>query len=157
MKPLSLKVATAALIASIYSIVTVSLGTFSYSWVQVRISESLTPIPFSMGFPSVSGLVLGCIIANLFSPVGLPDLVFGPILTLLAGVLSWKASFGKRLVACIYPVIINSLGVSLYIHSFYGVPYWLSVATIAIGEFIAAVIIGYPLLLVIERITKNWT
>ena len=155
MKHPSLKVATAALVASTYSIITVTLGPFSYSWVQVRISEALTPLPFSMGLPSVAGLVLGCIIANLFSPIGLPDMVFGPLLTLLAAILSWKASFGKRLLACIYPIIVNSLGVSVYVYSFYGVPYMLSVATIAVGEFIAAALIGYPLLLMIERITAN--
>ena len=152
----SLKVATAALVASTYSIMTIVLGPLGYSWVQVRISEALTPLPFSMGVPSVVGLMLGCIIANLFSPVGLPDVVFGPLLTLLAAILSWKASFGKRSIACIYPVIVNSLGVSAYVSSFYGVSYIVSVTTIAIGEFIAAVLVGYPLLIIVERtITKR--
>lgn len=152
----SLKVATAALVASTYSTMTIILGPLGYSWIKVRISEALTPLPFLMGVPSVVGLVLGCIIANLFSPVGLPDVIFGPLLTLLAAILSWKASFGKRFIACIYPVIVNSLGVSAYISSFYGVSYVVSVATIAIGEFIAAVLVGYPLLIMVERtITKR--
>jgi uncharacterized membrane protein len=155
MKPSSLKVTTTVIIASLYSIITVSLGTFSYSWVQVRISEALTPLPFIMGFPSIMGLVLGVIIANFFSPIGLPDIIFGPLLTLFAAILSLKASFGKRILACSYPVIINSLGVNGYVYSFYGVPYIMSVATIAVGEFIAATLIGYPLLLMIERVTAN--
>ena len=156
MERLSLKVAVAALVASIYSVMTIVLGPFGYSWVQVRISEALTPLPFSLGVSSVVGLMLGCIIANLFSPVGLPDMIFGPLLTLFAAILSWKANFGKRFIACIYPVIVNSLGVSAYISSFYGVPYMVSVATIAVGEFIAAIFVGYPLLVMVERtITKR--
>jgi len=53
--------------------------------------------------------------------------------------------------ACIYPVLINSLGVSAYVSSFYNVPYFVSVATIAVGEFVAAVLVGYPLLISIEK------
>jgi len=156
MESLSLKAVTAAMIASTYSTMTIILGSLGYSWVQVRISEALTPLPLLMGAPSVIGLALGCIIANLFSPVGLPDMIFGPLLTLFAAILSWKASFGKRFVACVYPVIINSLGVSAYVSSFYGVPYIVSIMTIAIGEFIAAVLVGYPLLIIVERtITKR--
>jgi len=150
----SLKVAIAALIASTYSIMTVILGPFGYSWVQVRISEALAPLPFLMGFPAVVGLTLGCALANWFSPVGLPDMIFGPLLTFCSAILSWKVNFGKRVVACIYPVLVNAFGVSAYVSSFYGVPYVMSVTTIAIGEFIAAVLVGYPLLTAIERTSE---
>ena len=151
MENLSWKVTKSALLATIYSVMTIILGSFGYSWVQVRISEALTPLPFLMGFPAVAGLTLGCVIANWFSPVGLPDVVFGPLLTLCAAILSWKVNFGKKLVACIYPVLINAFGVSAYVSSFYGVPYTMSVVTIAVGEFIAAVFVGYPLLTAIEK------
>ena len=151
MEKLSSKVAITALVGSIYTILTVILGEFGYSWVQVRISEALTPLPFLMHFPAVAGLTIGCIMANLFSPVGLPDMIFGPLLTFCAAILSWKVNFGKKLVACIYPVLINAFGVSAYVSSFYGVPYTMSVVTIAVGEFIAAVFVGYPLLTAIEK------
>ena len=138
-------------IASIYAVSTVALGPFGYSWIQVRISEALTPLPYLFGFPAVMGLTLGVIIANAFSPIGLPDLVFGPILTLIAALLSWKYSFGRRSIACLYPVIINALGVSAYIAGFYGVPYEVGVLSVGAGEFIAAVLLGYPLLRALER------
>ena len=151
MKKASLAVSTMALIASIYSILTVVIGELGYSWVQIRISEALTPLPFLLGLPAVAGLTLGCIIANFFSPVGLVDMIFGPLLTLFAAVLSWKVNFGKKIVACIYPIVVNASGVSLYVSTYYGVPYEVSFVTIAVGEFIAALIIGFPLLLSIEK------
>lgn len=151
----SLNVAIIALIAAAYSLLTVALGSLGYSWVQVRISEALTPLPFLLGFPAVIGLTLGCAVANFFSPVGMPDLVFGPLLTLCAAFLSWKLNCGRKILSCVYPVLINAFGVSAYIYSFYGVSYIVSVATIAIGEFIAAVLIGYPLLAAIEK-TRVW-
>ena len=147
----SLRIATMALVASSYSIMTLVLGEFGYSWVQIRISVARIYQRFLMDFSAVAGLTIGCIIANVFSPVGLPDMVFGPLLTFFAATLSWKFNFNKRIVACIYPILVNAFGVSAYISSFYGVPYAMSVATVAFGEFIAAVLVGYPLLIAIER------
>lgn len=146
-----MKISLTAIIGAIYVSLTVALGSLSYSWIQVRISEALTPLPFLIGLPAVVGLTLGCCTANLFSPVGIPDLVFGPILTLTAALLSWKFSFNRKAVACTYPVLINAFGVSCYISLYYNVPYWTSVLTIGLGEFIASVLVGYPLLLAIER------
>ena len=144
----------AAVMAALYAVVTNQLGPFAYSLVQVRLSEALTPLPFLFGFPAVIGLALGCIVANVFSPVGLPDMIFGPLLTLLAAVLSWKFSFGKRLLACIYPVVINAFGVSVYLAPISNVPYVWSVAGVGAGEAISAILLGYPLLRAIEKVPK---
>ena len=107
-----------------------------------------------MGLSGVMGLALGCLIANLFSPLGLPDIIFGPLLTLVAALLSWKATAGRKSLACLYPVIVNAIGVSIYVSSFYGTPYLLNVATIAFGEFVSAVLVGYPLLRMTEKLMK---
>jgi uncharacterized membrane protein len=157
MNRLSVKVAQTAMIASIYAATTIFLGPIGYSWIQLRIGEALTPLPFLLGFPAVVGLTLGCGIANLASPVGLTDLIFGTLLTLIAAILSWKGTFGKPILACLYPVIINSIGVGMYLSSFYGVPYWTTVLTVGVGEFIAAVIIGYPALLAVKKLVKGKT
>jgi len=149
-----LQISFAGVLAAVYTVGTVLLGSFGYSWIQVRISEALTPLPYLFGLPAVIGLTLGCIVANLFSPVGLPDLVFGPLLTFIAASLSWKLNFRKRLVACLYPVIVNAFGVSAYIAGFYGVQYEVSVLTVGVGELIAAILLGYPLLRAVERVPR---
>jgi len=151
LKRFSIKLSITIVIASTYLVTSLIIGELSYSWVQVRISEALTPLPMFFGFPGVIGLTLGCLLTNFFSPVGLPDVLFGPLLTFLAAILSWKANFGKKIIACFYPVFVNALGVSIYVSAFYGVPYWLSVITIAAGELVAAVLVGYPLLTAIEK------
>jgi len=155
-------VAVAAVISAVYAALTVALGSFGYSWLQVRVSEALTPLPYLFGVPAIFGLVVGVVISNSFSPIGLPDLIFGPLLTLIAAVLSYRLNFGRKLVACIYPVVINGFGVSAYVAGFYNVPYLVCVLTIGVGETISAIFIGYPLLCAIERIgfhttaEKNW-
>jgi uncharacterized membrane protein len=150
-------IALTVTIGAVYAVVTVSLGSFGYSWLQVRISEALTPLPYLFGAPAIFGLVVGVVISNAFSPIGLPDLIFGPLLTLAAAILSYKLNFGRKLVACIYPVVINGFGVSAYVAGFYNVPYLVSVLTIGVGETISAVLVGYPLLCAIERIAFHPT
>ena len=152
MKSTVKQISLVTVIASTYAVTTIILGELGYSWIQVSISESLTPLPYLFGLPAVLGLTLGTLIANFFSPVGIVDIVFGPICTLVAALMTWKLNFQKRFIACLYPVFINAFGVSAYVASFYGVPYEISVLSIGIGEFIAAVIIGYPLLRALERV-----
>jgi uncharacterized membrane protein len=149
--------AAVAVIGAVYAVLTVALGSFGYSWLQVRISEALTPLPYVFGVPAILGLVVGVVISNSFSPVGLPDLIFGPLLTLVAAILTYRLNFGKKLVACIYPVLINGFGVSAYVAGFYNVPYLVCVLTIGAGETISAVLVGYPLLCAIERIGFHLT
>jgi len=149
--------AVVAVIGAVYAVLTVALGSLGYSWLQVRISEALAPLPYVFGVPAIFGLVVGVVISNSFSPVGLPDLIFGPLLTLIAAILSYRLNFGKKSVACIYPVLINGFGVSAYVAGFYNVPYLACVLTIGIGETISAVLVGLPLLYAIERIGFQFT
>jgi uncharacterized membrane protein len=151
LQKLTLSIIQSAVIASVYTVFSVSLGPLGYSWVQLRIGEALTPLPFIFGLPAVAGLTIGCVITNLASPVGIPDLILGSALTLIAAILSWKLTFGKPLLACVYPVIVNAVGVSAYISAFYGVPYIMTVLTIGLGEFIVVVLIGYPTILAIRK------
>jgi len=133
-----------AIIAAIYAATSIFIGPLGYSWVQLRIGEALTPLPFVLGAPAVMGLTIGCLITNLMSPVGLPDVVIGSMLTLSAAILSWKLSFNEPLLACLYPVLINAIGVSSYLSIFFGVPYFITVLTVGLGESIAVLCIGYP-------------
>jgi len=98
------------------------------------------------------GITMGVLVANLFSPIGIIDIIFGPILTFIAAILSWKASFGRRALACVYPIIINAFGVSFYVSHLYGVSYLLTVISIGAGQSIACLLVGYPLLLALEKI-----
>ena len=155
LKQLSVRTIIVAIIASVYAALTIAVGSLGYSFIQIRIGEALTPLPFSMGFSAVAGLTIGCVIANFSSPIGIVDLIFGSLLTLLAALMSWKLSFNRKILACIYPVLINAFGVSLYVSIFYGVPYLVSVLTILISESIAAILIGYPLLVSIDRFIRR--
>ena len=73
---------------------------------QFRFAEALTVLPFLC--PTAAwGLFAGCVLANLLSPYGLPDLIFGSLASLTAGLLT--ARCGNRWLAPLPPVICNGL------------------------------------------------
>ncbi len=147
-------ISQAAIIAALYAALTIALAFMSYGPLQVRISEALTVLPF-ISLAAIPGLALGCLVANLVSPVGLPDIIFGSLCTLVAAGLTYLTSkTEKPILAPLPPVVVNSLGVSLYLHFFYNLPYWLNVLYILMGEVIACYFLGYPLLKLIIRNEK---
>ena len=77
--------ALGAVIAALYAVLTyvAAAVNLAYGPVQFRFSEALTVLPVFTP-AAIPGLTLGCVIANLGSPLGVVDWVFGPLATLLA-------------------------------------------------------------------------
>lgn len=136
----------AGAIAALYAAVTVILAPLSYGPVQVRVSEALTVLPFVTP-AAIPGLFLGCVVGNVYGGLGLYDMVGGSLCTLLAALLTFFLSRTKKpILAPLPPVLINSFGVSLYLHFLFNLPYLLTVLYIALGEIVACYFLGYPLL-----------
>ena len=95
----------AAILAAVYAVLTVTLPIPQYAGIQCRLSEAFTVLPFL--FPAAApGLVVGCFIANLFSPYPL-DLIFGTAATLLACWLTRRMP--NRWLASLPPVVCNTV------------------------------------------------
>ncbi|MDI6799542.1 MAG: QueT transporter family protein [Actinomycetota bacterium] len=148
----------AALIAALYAGLTVAFAPISYGQVQLRISEALTALAFFE--PAVvPGLFIGCMIANIYGGLGPWDIFFGSFLTLAAAIMTWRigAHFLKRptkghphigaLLGLTPPVLFNAFGVALILKMVLGLPYWLSVVYVGLGEAVSVYGLGYPLLL----------
>ncbi|HIY05126.1 MAG TPA: QueT transporter family protein [Candidatus Anaerotignum merdipullorum] len=129
-----------ALIAAVYAVFTVGIAPLSYGAVQIRFSEILVLLAF-LDRRYAPGLILGCFIANCFSPLGMVDAVFGTICTAAAlyGITHHsKTLFG----ASLWPVFCNAfLGVEY--HLLQGAPLVFTAGTIALGEFLAVSCVGY--------------
>ncbi|HWR84322.1 MAG TPA: QueT transporter family protein [Candidatus Deferrimicrobium sp.] len=88
MKKLSFReLAVAGLIAALYTVVSVALMPISFGVYQVRIAEALTVLPM-VTRAAIPGLYVGCLLANVFGGMGWLDIVFGPLITLIAAVLT---------------------------------------------------------------------
>ena len=141
-----------ALIAAIYVTINIIFAPISYGPVQVRIAEALAVLPF-IDPAAIVGLFLGCILANIWGGLGVVDVLGGSLCTLIAAILTYRMK--KPIFAPLPPVLVNAIGVSLYLHLLFELPYWLTLIYIGFGQIIACYLIGYPLLLVLLR-RKIW-
>lgn len=146
--------ARAALIAAAYLAITSVpfISSFSYGPLQVRVAEALTLLPII--FPeAVPGLFIGCLLANILGPFGLVDIIGGSLVTLLAAYISYR--FRRSIIAYLSPILLNALLVSLYLHLFFRLPYLPTALTIGLGQAIAVLGLGLPLLRYLKRTIKN--
>ena len=153
------RLAQGALIAALYVVLTTvpPLNSISYGPLQIRVSEALTVLPILTPI-AIPALFIGCLIANVFGPVGIYDIAFGSLFTLIAAFGTYKLRRNTFL-ALLSPVIVNAFGVSLYLPlifkppPIFGLsPYWASVVTVGAGEIIAVFVLGYPLLRTLRRL-----
>ena len=157
------KLAAAAAVGALYVALTMLLAPISYSPlpffpVEFRVSEVLCILPFF--FPgSAFGLFAGCLIANVLSPFGIIDVVFGSLATLLAGLCTaaigakarktGKAGWGACIAACLMPVLFNGpiIGAVIAFSSTQGA-FWesfvLNGAQIGLGEMAVMLALGLP-------------
>ncbi len=147
-------IAQVGIIASLYGAITIVLAPISYGPIQLRVSEALTVLPY-LTPAAIPGLFVGCVVANIYGGLGLYDIVGGSLCTLLAAFLTYFISRTKKpILAPLPPVFVNALGVSFYLHILFKLPYWITVAYIAVGEIGACFVLGYPLLLILLRRKK---
>lgn len=141
----------AAVIAGMYAALTIFFAPISSGQLQVRIAEALTVLPYFTP-AALPGLFVGCLLANIYVAEGGYDILLGPLATLAAAYLSRKAP--RRLVP-LPPVIINALYVGLLLHIIADLPFMVTLALVAGGQSIACYLLGYPLLLLLEKNKKS--
>lgn len=136
-------IAKIALLAAVYAAVTIVLSPISYGPVQVRISESLTLLPYLWGPWAAVGLWIGCMIANVAGGLGLIDILGGSAITLVAGLLTAKAP--NLWSATLPPILLNAFGVAGILAIVLQLAYWPLVLYVGLGQAVAVLGIGVPL------------
>lgn len=144
-----------AMIAAIYTALTVAFAPVAYGPVQFRISEALCVLPFFTP-AAIPGLFLGCAISNgigvALGTAVLPDVVFGSLATLI-GALGSYAVRKNRWLVCIPPIAANTIIIPWVLRYAYGAPDLIPVmmVTVGIGEILAVGVLGNFLLAALER------
>ena len=153
----SRQLATAAIIAALYTVMSLMSSVFglTYGAIQCRFSEALCVLPFLL--PETAwGLGVGCLIANLLSPYGILDIVVGSAATLLAALLTARCK--KKWLAPLPPVLANMVLVGLvlsYEQAGASAAFWPAYAfnalTVGAGEVVACYGLGLLLLWRLEK------
>ncbi len=131
-----------SLIASLYVCLTLALTPLSYGDVQFRLSEVLMLLVLYKRRYAIS-MILGCFVSNLFSPVGVIDVVFGTLATVIAII---PMLFIKNLeISSLFPSISNGIIVGLELALVYELPIIYTMITVFLGEAVVVSLIGVPL------------
>jgi uncharacterized membrane protein len=138
----------AAMIGALYAALTIIFAPISYGMVQVRISEMLLVLPFFTP-AAIPGLFVGTVIANMFGGLGILDIIFGSLATLMSAYLVSKIS-NKYLVP-LPPVIVNAIVIGVILHLVLGLPLHLTIIWVGAGQTVACYGLGLPLLLLLEK------
>ncbi|WFR57329.1 QueT transporter family protein [Anaerocolumna sp. AGMB13025] len=147
----TLYITQAALIAAIYVVLVIIFKPISFTYIQVRIAEALTILPYftPAGIP---GVTIGCLLANVVSGSDMLDIIFGTLATLVGAIGSYVLRKHKFLIP-LPPILANSIVVPWILRYAYAVPLSIPfmMLTVGIGEVISCGIIGLILLFVLNR------
>jgi uncharacterized membrane protein len=151
----TLFITQAALIAALYVVLVYVFKPISFSYIQVRIAEALTILPYftPVGIP---GITLGCFLGNLLTGSDMLDVVFGSLATLIGAVGSYSLRKHKFLVP-LPPIIANTIIVPWVLRFAYGesLPIPLMMLTVGIGEVLSCGVLGLVLLFALSKYKGN--
>lgn len=138
-----------AAVAALYAVLTLLLPVASYGPIQFRFSEILVLLVF-YNKRFIPGLVLGCALANLFSPMLVFDVIFGTLSSYIAFKLMQKAK--NLYIASIFPVLLVSvpaIGTWLILAS--DEVFFVLLMQFMLSEFVMVSIIGVILFKILEK------
>lgn len=141
--------AMTAIIAALYIAVTMLVAPFGFTQVQFRVSEMFNHlVAFNPRF--AGGIVLGVFIANLFSPLGMYDLVFGvghSVITLGLAIFIFKyvKNIAVRLVINTFLFTLTMFIIAFELNLVSELPFLWTWLTVAAGEFVVLAI-GAPIM-----------
>ena len=164
MKISTATICQAALIAAVYTVLSLAFLPISFGPVQCRISEMLTVLPAFLP-AAIPGVAIGCLITNILGGAILPDIIFGTLATLIGAVLTRLltrgllnssqsgASLRFRLAAVLPPIISNTIIVPLVLKFayMYDDALYFMAFTVCLGEIIGIGVIGNILITVLSR------
>lgn len=145
------KLTTIALIAALYVVLTLLFAPLSYNYLQFRISEVLTVLPFFTPL-AVPGLFIGAVISNWYSSFGIADVIFGGLASLIAAWLTSKMP--NRWLAPLPPVIVNAIIIGIMLGTIADIPGLtvpMAILWVGLGQLGVCYGLGLPFLLILER------
>lgn len=154
---------TCAMIAALYTAVSMVLSMLSFGAIQLRVAEALTILP-AFSSLGIWGVFAGCLLTNIIGAgMGLTsvvDILFGTAATLAAALLSyavrkirWK---GLPMLSTLPPVLVNGVIIGLELTlleagSLQWKVFLLNFAGVSLGQVIPCCVLGPLLYYILKR------
>lgn len=121
------------MIAALYIAITLIISPLSFGFLQYRLSSMLKCL-FLKDRKYIIAVTIGVVLANTFSPyAGIWELVFMPIVTAIAAEAVYRLR-NKPIMALILNAILTAAGVALMLKVVAGLPFWITLASVALSE-----------------------
>lgn len=159
----ALKLTICAMIAALYTAVSLALAPLSYGMVQIRFSEAFGLLAV-LSPAGVWGVTLGCLLTNLvgvFMGTTLaPDVIFGTLATLIAAAMSyWMRGLrikGLAIPSALPPILVNAVVIGLELTMFYSNGFTMKIflmnmASVGLGQVVPCAVLGVLLVCLLER------
>lgn len=124
-------IAINAMIAGVYAVLTLALSPIAYLEIQFRLSEVMVFLAF-YNKRYIPGLVIGCFLANIPSPLGMMDICFGTISTFFVCIVMDKIK--NRYLAATIGALITGLIIGAELYYAFSIPFVLNAGYVLIGE-----------------------
>lgn len=149
------KIAFVAIYAALYAALVVVFGAISYGPVNLRIADAMLAVVPLVGFAGVLGHTLGVFVANIFSTVGVVDLLN----TIPSFAMSFVVYYVYKrtqndytvLATCIAYSLVLGATVGWMLSAVYGLPLLATITYVMIGNLIATTIIGWPMFKILKK------
>ncbi len=140
-------IALTGVTAAVYLVATLVISPIAYGSIQFRISEVMVLLAW-INPAFIPGLVLGCALANMFSPLGIIDVLFGTFHTFCSVMLISRTK--NMYLASLWPTIFSFIiGLELYL--VYSSPFIVSTLSVMAGELICITIIGCIIFSIVRK------
>ncbi len=150
----SLVVATAAVYAAMYVVLTVAFSPISYGVVNVRVANILLGLVPLIGWPGVVGQALGVFIANqpaLGDSLGPIDLI-NVVPSFVFAFLLWKLRKTSVFLGLTLYSIALGITVSYALNYAFNLPLAVEIPQVTAGIFVATAVLGYIFYKAVERL-----
>lgn len=149
MKNLSLQqMSRQAIIAAIYVTLTLSISPFAFGAIQFRYSEVLNLLAFFNPINAI-GVTLGVFISNMWSTLGIADLIFGTLHTAIS--LYFISKSRNLIISSIWPSIFSFIiGFELSFIAGFG-SFGIMTIQVMVSEFIIMTLVAVPLFKLLKK------
>ena len=152
----------AGLIAGLYVVLSLITFPVASGFIQFRLSEALTLLPLFF-LEAVPALFVGCALSNLITGCTALDVVFGSLITLIAGLITYavgkifKSTPLKIIFGGLAPVVLNAIFLPLVWLWAYGqieFIYIVQVAFLTVSQTLSVYGAGTPLTFLMKKHDK---
>ena len=157
------KLTVCAMIAALYTAVSLALAPLTFGVVQIRFSEALGLLAV-LSPVGVWGVTLGCLLSNAIGvalgATMLPDILFGTLATLISAVLSYRLRKIRikniPFWSALPPILVNAVVIGLELTYFFSNGFTMKIflinaLSVGLGQIIPCAVLGLLLVYTLEK------